>query len=309
MVMTMLPFALMFLLQLPVGLDFARITSVPPSVNWSLFLPVVAWNFSGFDTAGNVVEEVRNPNQTFIRSLMWMLVAAWATYVPPVLVGASAPRLREIPWSRWDDGFWVVVGDAVGGPALAILVVVGGTVSTIGLMTTLLATTSRSLSGMGSLNAFPSHISTWLSKYHNQRQVPLNAIITNVLVTAVLTSVLDFQELVQVDQVLYAIRLILILLSFIKLRFSYPTLERPYKAPVESKPWTVVLVSVPLFISFALMVASMQGSSGVLWTSMATIVGTTVGSVLYVNAFRPHGFEGSLVEANTIASIPCPPTG
>ncbi|KAG5492327.1 hypothetical protein GH5_01244 [Leishmania sp. Ghana 2012 LV757] len=156
MLITILPFFLIFLLQLPHGLDWERITYIPDSVNWAVFLPVIAWNFSGFDSAGNVIEEVQNPNPTFIRALILMIAAALATYIPPILAGASAEKLNHVRFDQWDDGFWVKVGAAVGGTPMAATVMIGGAISTLGLMTTLLATTSRSLAGMGTLNAFPT---------------------------------------------------------------------------------------------------------------------------------------------------------
>ena len=59
MIITVSPFLLLFIYQLPHGFDWERITSIPEHVNWSLFLPVVAWNFSGFDSAHKIyVEDV-----------------------------------------------------------------------------------------------------------------------------------------------------------------------------------------------------------------------------------------------------------
>lgn len=84
-----------------------------------------------------------------------MIGAALATYIPPILSGASAKALRKVPFDEWGDGYWVMVGKAVGGLPMEAVVMIGGAISTLGLMTTLLATTSRSLAGMGTLNAFP----------------------------------------------------------------------------------------------------------------------------------------------------------
>ncbi|ESL06520.1 amino acid permease [Trypanosoma rangeli SC58] len=230
MLVTLLPFLLMFLLQLPFGFNWERIGYVPENINWSVFLPVVAWNFSGFDSAGNVIEEVSNPNPTFIRALGLMIISALATYIPPILVGSSAVALDNTPFEDWDNGFWVRVGDAVGGYAMAVVVTIGGVISTVGLMATLLATTSRSLAGMGTLNAFPC-VSGWLSRYHNRYGTPFNAIVVNSIITCALSVCFSFHTLVELDQILYSLCLIATLLVFLGLRFKQPFLERPYRVP------------------------------------------------------------------------------
>ncbi|KAK7200874.1 amino acid permease [Novymonas esmeraldas] len=292
---TILPFFLMFLLQLPHGFNWERIAYVPDKINWAVFLPVVAWNFSGFDSAGNVIEEVQNPNPTFIRALILMIVAALATYIPPILAGASAAKLNHVRFDQWGDGFWVKVGEAVGGTPMAATVMVGGAISTLGLMTTLLATTSRSLAGMGTLNAFPSFISKWVEKYSETYKTPVNAILVNTTVTCILSVCLSFQTLVQLDQVLYALRLIAILSAFLKLRLTQPLLERPYRAP-GGKLAAAIWAGVPIAFSAFLIVMAMTGGPLIFYSSVVLILGTAVVSYIAVRFFRPDGFEGSLVE-------------
>ncbi|TPP47892.1 Amino acid permease family protein [Leishmania donovani] len=283
------------LVKLPHGLNWKRITYIPDSIDWAAFLPVVAWNFSGFDSAGNVIEEVQNPNPTFIRALIIMIAVALATYIPPILAGASAEKLSHVSFDQWGDGFWVKVGEAVGGTPMAATIMVGGTISTLGLMTTLLATTSRSLAGMGTLNAFPSFFSKWLEKYSDTYRTPVNAILVNTTVTCALSLCLTFQTLVQLDQVLYALRLIVILSSFLKLRLTQPLLERPYRAP-GGKAAAVVLAGVPITFSAFLIAMTMTGGPFVFYSSVVLIAGTVVVSYITVRFFRSDGFEGSLVE-------------
>lgn len=292
---TILPFFLMFVLQAPHGFNWERIAYVPEKINWAIFLPVVAWNFSGFDSAGNVIEEVQNPNPTFVHALILMIVAALGTYIPPILAGASAAKLENVPFEDWGDGFWVKVGQAVGGTPMAVTVMVGGAISTLGLMTTLLATTSRSLSGMGTLNAFPTFFSKWIERYSDRFKTPVNAIVVNTIVTCVLSITLTFQTLVQLDQVLYALRLVMILAAFLKLRLKQPFLERPYKAPGGNCA-AVLWAGVPIIFSVFLIVMAMTGGPLILYSSIIVIVGTLVVSYITVRFFRPDGFEGELVE-------------
>ncbi|EAN76992.1 Polyamine transporter 1, putative [Trypanosoma equiperdum] len=294
MALTLIPFVLIFFIQIPEGFDWARITTVPQSIDWPLFIPVVAWNFSGFESAGNVIEEVTNPQKTFARALVLMIFAALATYIPPVLVGASAEGVRDIPFDQWGVGFWVRVAHAVGGYKMAVIMMVGGAASTFGLMATQLTTTSRSLAGMGTLNAFP-FVSSWLSRYNRNLGTPINAIVTNTVITSILSVCLTFTVLVQIDQVLYSLRLISILFAFLKLRLKRPTLERPYRVP--GGLWGEAICGiVPIAFSVTLIVASMCASLKIALVTVIIVWGTILVSIIWTHFFRRDGFEGSIVE-------------
>jgi amino acid transporter len=117
----------------------------------------------------------------------------------------------------------------------------------------------------------------------------------NVTVTCILSVFLTFQVLVALDQVLYALRLIAILLCFVRLRFSQPNLLRPYLAP-GGKFAAVLWGGIPILFSLFLLVMSMYGGDGLFWSSIAMVVGTIAVSVVTVKFFRTEGFEGHIEE-------------
>nr|CCC92990.1 putative amino acid transporter [Trypanosoma congolense IL3000] len=281
-------------MQLPEGLEWHRASKIPETIHWSLFIPVVVWNFSGFESAGNVIEEVSNPNKTFVRALILMIIAALLTYIPPILVGVSASALWNTPFEAWDVGFWVRVAGAVGGYNVAVFMMIGGAVSTFGLMVTQLATTSRSLAGIGSLNAFPL-ISKWLSQYSPKWGTPVNAIVANTLVTSIISSCFTFNILVQVDQIFYSLRVLSILSAFLKLRASHPTLERPYRVPGGAVGAAICGV-IPMIFSIAIVLTLMFSGFDILLTTVLAICGTVIVAFVWTRHFRPCGFDGSLVE-------------
>jgi amino acid transporter len=302
MVATMAPFALMLLIQLPHGFDWERITEVPETVNWALFLPVVCWNFSGFDSAGNVTEEVRDKPRVIPRALGLLVIAGVATYIPPVLVGASVPALKGLDWKDWDDGFWVKVGHALGGNMLAHVVLVGSSISTFGMMTAMLATTSRSLAGTGQIGFFPDGMSTWLSRYHVGLRTPVNSIIVNCVVTTILCLTSGFEDLVEADQILYALRLAAIMAAFLKLRYSYPRLHRPYSVP-GGTVGAVLCGGVPMLFSLGLVAVSMLSSPITAVVGVAIIAGSFAGSYLMFGVWRQGiAFSGQIVTNTSFGS-------
>lgn len=271
MIITILPFTIMFPIQLVEGIDWRKVAHVPSVVDWSLFLPILAWNYSGFDSAGHVVEEVVVPERTLLRSLVFVVVAGLCTYIPPILIGCSATGTKEIPFSEWHDGFWVQVGRAVGGEIGAAVVMFGGTVSTLGLMTTLVATSSRSLAGMGNLRMFPCGISQWISRYHPVKGTPVNAIVLNCAITSAVAACMNFEALVTIDQVLYALRLMLIVGCFVQLRTKFPELPRSFRVP-----WgtfgACVVAGLSMVSSAILLITTMMGTVALFNVSMIVIV-------------------------------------
>ena len=86
MFITLLPFLLLFLCEIP-HLDGKHWMDTPPTFDWRTFLPLISWNFSGFENAGHVVEEVAVPGKTLVRSLILLLLLSQAVYILPVLAG------------------------------------------------------------------------------------------------------------------------------------------------------------------------------------------------------------------------------
>ena len=272
---TLLPFACMFFLQLPAGFDWGRITYVPPRISWSIVLPVLCWNMSGYDAAGQIVEEVVESHRTIIRSLLTLTGVAWATYTFPVLVGCSAEGLRSEPFSEWHRGYWVRVAQAVGGPSVASLVLFSAAVATFGQMTTLMATTSRSLAGIGMVRVLPNRLSDFLAEYHPTLGTPIHAIVLNVAVTMVLSLTVTFRSLLVVDQILYCLKILMIISCFYQLRDVHPMLHRPFAAP-STKAATVLIGVAPASFAFVVIFSCLSSSSTVLFVSLFVVISATL---------------------------------
>ena len=243
------------------------------AVTWSVllgaFVPVVAWNYSGFETLGTMAGEVARPRRTFPVALLLLVVAAAATYTLPVLVGVTATG-RLLPYSAWRDGFWTTVGNVIGGDELAFLVAVGAVAATVGAAITAATATSRSLAAMGEVGYFfPSaRFSKWIAAYHPDTHTPVRAIAVNAACVSVVCCSSSFQPLVELDQVLYAVRLGAILAAFLRLRHTEPDLPRPFRVPGGAAGAYVCGV-LPLLYTLAVAALTMIGSPWLLRASLA----------------------------------------
>eukprot|EP01064_Diplonema_japonicum_P034655 TRINITY_DN7266_c0_g1_i1.p1 TRINITY_DN7266_c0_g1~~TRINITY_DN7266_c0_g1_i1.p1 ORF type:complete len:505 (+),score=41.21 TRINITY_DN7266_c0_g1_i1:32-1516(+) len=257
MLLTILPFVLMFAFEAP-NMDLSDLFKTPEAgVSWKVFLPMIAWNVSGFDSAGHVVEEVRTSGTILVKALVVLLFITQVVYALPVLAGVSAQRRRgysgysdsasgydpnsTLDYSDWTDGFWVDIGRWIEGDWLADIITVGGCVSAFGFMCSLLCTTSRALQGHAMLGLFPSKVNKVLSYLHPQYKTPVPAIVVNSVLCLGLSLVMEFDTLVSIDSVLYSLRLTAILCSCYVLRVKHPTLPRPFKIPLAPRALAVFL--------------------------------------------------------------------
>eukprot|EP00760_Papus_ankaliazontas_P035600 PhM_4_TR7926/c3_g1_i2/m.41279 len=213
-----------------------NVMHVPAVVQWASFLPLISWNLAGLDNAGNLAEEVRNPQKAFVRSLLIVIFITVLAYIPPVLVGVSA--WAHPNWSHWEDGHWIRVGEQIGGDDLRVVVLVGAVASSVGFLLTNLCTSSRSLAGMAAMGVFPSNT---LAHYSPRYRTPVNAILLNAVVLFALSLYLEFEQLVSIFQVLYSLRVLAMYGATLSLRQRYPTLPRPFRIPISERALTILL--------------------------------------------------------------------
>eukprot|EP00759_Apiculatamorpha_spiralis_P005192 PhF_6_TR13172/c0_g1_i1/m.20772 len=260
-----------------------NIMYIPPVINWAAFLPLISWNMAGLDKSGNLAEEVRHPQHTFVRSLLVVIVLMISVYVPPLIVGVTYTANPQ--WEKWESGYWTYISKQIGGEVLSYMVFLGGVASSVGYLFTNICTTSRALAAMGSIGVFPSWLNNWMEHYSPRYKTPVNAILANSILLCFFSIVLEFDDLVAVDQILFSLRVMVMYVSVLVLRYHYPTLPRPFKIP-GSTLWHLVAI---LFFGFwyngVMVYLSLMTEGASLLTfrvTMGTLVGSLVFSLLYV---------------------------
>eukprot|EP00659_Diplonema_papillatum_P009337 gene9337-14474_t len=287
--LTTLPFFLMFFCELK-HLNTDDLWSIPEKgVEWTVFLPMIAWNISGFDSAGHIMEEVNATGKEFVRAMVVLLVLTEVVYIMPVLAGVSAQARRgysgtssdsgsgfdlnsTTDYADWTDGYWVTIADWIDGEWLKIVTTVGALMSATGFMCSLLCTTSRALQGHAMLGIFPEPVNVWLRQLHPTFKTPVHAIIVNSALCLTLSLTMTFDTLVNIDQVLYSLRLMAILTATYVLRQRHPLLPRPYVIPLST---TGLACFIVLPVGFCL-VCIVFGA-----VADAVIFGVSVGVVIF----------------------------
>jgi len=192
------------------------------SSRWGLFVSVIAWNTCGFDNVSSVAGEMKNPKKSYLKAMLISLGITMFFYIGPLAVGVS----YDTQFDKWTDGYWSEIAAKVGGYPLKVWTVIGGCVSSLGMLNTYLLTTSQALVAW----AEPEMLgAAWMRRQSKWGTPWVAIIITAAAVT--FCTLLSFQVLIQVDQIMFSVALIMQYLAFLYLRFREPNMPRPYRIP------------------------------------------------------------------------------
>lgn len=182
--------------------------------NWYSGLIVAMWNFMGWDNASTVAREVKDPQKTYPRTMLWSVFAVTLVYVVPI----SAVGYSGVPSSHWSDGAWVSLAHGIR-PWLAVPVLLTIMISVIGQVNSLTMSYSRIPLAMAEDKLAPPFLS----------RLNYSLLFCGAIWTLALTLSLD--RILLLDILLYGASLILEFVALIVVRIREPSLVRPFKIP------------------------------------------------------------------------------
>ncbi len=194
---------------------------------------VIMWNYLGWDSISTISREMKDAPRVFPSALMIGLPLVVLFYFLPVFVGLNA--VPDI--SKWTEGSWPTIATAVGGKSLGVVVGVGGLLSAAGLFVAGLLAASR----IPFILAVDGYMPKSFTKLHKKYATPVRAIITSAAIYMVLSG-FSFEQLAEVDVLLYSSALLLEFLALIRLRRIQPDLARPFR--IRGGFGTVILISI-----------------------------------------------------------------
>lgn len=224
-------------------------------------LAVVMWNYLGWDVLSTVAEEVEAPEKAYPKAILFGLPLVTALYLLAVAVGL--PFVSSI--AAWQEGSWPMIARETAGPWIGFAVSVAGMASPVALFTASLLGSSRVPFVLAEDGFLPKS----LMAIHPRFGTPWRAILVCGLVYAVLSQN-TFQDLVQVNVMLYGAALVLECLSLVFLRIQEPDLKRPFKV---GGGWfgLSALVVLPIIMMTLLVVC--EGLEGLRFTILAVASG------------------------------------
>ncbi len=243
-------------------------------------ISVCLWNYMGWDNASTVAQEVENPQRTYPRAMLIAAALVAFTYILPLL----AVALAGIPAGQFTTGAWAdaartLAGPGRSGPVLALLVVLGGTISGVGMFNALMMSYTRIPYALAKEGLLPRAFT---------RTTAAGVPWLSVLLCAVAWALalrLTFERLISMDLVLYGAALLLEFISLVVLRLREPALVRPFKVPFGLPGAIAVGIFPAALIAFALYAARTEKVAGIPALLFALIVAVT-GPLIYLAARR-----------------------
>lgn len=242
----------------PVGMDLGGAVSV------------AMWNYMGWDNASTIAQEVEEPQRNYPRAMLSSAVTVMCVYMLPL----GAVWMTGIPAERFSTGAWVDAAMLLGGPILALMVVLAGSLDGLGTFNALTLSLTRLPFAMAEDGLLPKILS---KRWANG--VPWVSVLACSVGWALALG-FTFERLISIDLVLYGAALVLEFIALVVLRLKEPGLARPFQVP--GGLWGVVAVGVgpTLLIGWALWVARGERVAGLPALLFAAIV-AAAGPVVY----------------------------
>ncbi len=204
----------------------------PAHTDFSIAVLVAMWNYMGWDNATTIANEVENPQRDYPRVIVLAVVMVMLTYMIPIAAVAWA----GIPAGKFSTGAWVDAAHMLGGPALAVVVVLAGVVDDFGTFSNLTLSYTRLPHALAEDGFLPS---IFTKKLRNG--VPWVAVLACGTCWALALG-FSFERLITIDLVLWGLSLILEFVALVVLRRTEPGLPRPFRIP--GPDWVPVLLGV-----------------------------------------------------------------
>jgi amino acid transporter len=178
------------------------------------------WNYMGWDNASTVAREVDRPQKNYPRAMLLSSLIVTVSYVIPLAAMAYA----RVPVEQFSTGSWADVAGSMAGAWLGVAIVVGGTLTSLGMFNALTMSYARLPMVLAEDGMLPGILAR-----KNRRGVPWVAVLACAAAWA-LALPFSFERLISLDLILYGASLILEFVALVLLRLREPHLERPFRA-------------------------------------------------------------------------------
>ena len=143
-VLLLSPFIVLVVVSVYKSLSHAHLgiaSMAAPTTGYDLAgaISVALWNYMGWDNASTVAQEVEHPQRNYPRAMLIAAALVAVTYIVPLL----AVALAGIPAAQFSTGAWTDAAHQIAGPALALAVVLGGTINGFGMFNALMLSYTR----------------------------------------------------------------------------------------------------------------------------------------------------------------------
>jgi amino acid transporter len=260
------------------GAGLHALTGATATPDMAAAVSVCLWNYMGWDNASTVAQEVENPQRTYPRAMLISAALVAATYILPLAaVAVAGIPAEQFSTGAWADAAKVLGGTGLWGVALALAVVIGGTISGVGMFNALMMSYTRIPYALAKERLLPRAFADVTKNGVPWLSVLLCAVAWGLAVQ------LSFERLISIDLVLYGASLILEFIALVVLRLREPEMVRPFRVPGGLFGAVVSGIGPTILIVFAMWAARDEKMAGIPALAFAAIV-AACGPVIYLLA-------------------------
>ena len=241
---------------------------------------IAMWNYMGWDNATTIASEVDQPQRVYPRTMLLAALMVMLTYLLPVAAVAWA----GIAPDRFSTGAWVDAARLLGGPALAVAVVLAGSMDSMGTFNALTLSYTRLPYAMACDGLLPQVFTR-----RNKQNVPWVALLACSVGWALALG-LTFERLITIDLLLWGLSLLLEFAALIRLRQTEPGLPRPFRIPGPLAVPVLLGAGPAALILFALWTARDERAAGMPAAVFALLI-AALGLPVYA-MLRKRGISG-----------------
>jgi amino acid transporter len=278
MVISLSPFVVLIGLAIWQGLRHGVAVAAggpPAEVDLSGAVLVAMWNYMGWDNASTIAQEVENPQRTYPRAMLSSAFVVMCVYTLPL----GAVWLAGIPADRFSTGAWADAGMILGGPLLALAVVLAGSMDGLGTFNALTLSLTRLPYAMAKDGLLPKVLA---------KRWPNGVPWASVLVCSIgwaLALGFTFERLITIDLVLYGGSLVLEFVALVVLRVREPEMHRPFRVPGGVLAAAAMGIGPSILIAFALWAARDERVAGLPALGFAGMI-AAAGPLVYLMVRR-----------------------
>ncbi|MFZ0640924.1 MAG: APC family permease [Candidatus Acidiferrales bacterium] len=185
-------------------------------------LALAMWNYAGYEQLSSVSGEMKDPQRTFTRLIVWNTPLNVVTYILPAMLALAVLG----NWHDWVTGYIVTASRLVGGETLGAAMLAASIIGTLALSNSTILYTTRIPATMAEDGFFPQG----LGKIHPRYGTPARAILISVVIYCILAK-WDVVALVDIYIWTRIATSLLTLLSAWRMRQKAPDAPRRFRVP------------------------------------------------------------------------------
>ena len=266
------------------GAGLHGLTSSTATPDMAAAISVCLWNYMGWDNASTIAQEVEDPQRTYPRAMLISAALVAATYILPL----AAVAVAGIPAEQFSTGAWADAARTLGGTrlwgvGLALAVVIGGTISGLGMFNALMMSYTRIPYALAKQRLLPKAFTRTTAA-----GVPWLSVLFCAMAWALAVQ-MSFERLISIDLVLYGASLLLEFIALVVLRLREPQLVRPFRVPGGVIGAVAAGVGPALLIGFAMWAArdeKMAGMPALVFAALLAGAGPVIYAIARMSARR-----------------------